>query len=99
MDARRQVHLEFDQPAVAHLLAIKLSGGVTCAHVAAAVKLASDAYRASLVDRVAPLCVDLRANAALISAELTEWQRITTSDALEGIVRPSAASTAAPPRV
>ena len=47
-----KVGLQSDQPAVALLLATKLSSGVTCAHVAAALARAADTYRATIVEKV-----------------------------------------------
>ena len=51
-----KVELESDQPAVALLLATKLTSGVTCAHVAAALARASDIYRATIVEKVRRQC-------------------------------------------
>lgn len=77
------VTMDFDQPRVASLLASHVNGGIlTCQYVAAAVRGALDVHKATMVQRLAPRCVDLGQNGNLISNELSEWDRIITQRSL-----------------
>jgi hypothetical protein len=55
--------------------------GLTCAHVSSVVRVAKQ-FRTELVSALAPLCYDLKTNAATITSELDEWERLCTKKTL-----------------
>jgi len=77
------VGLEYDQPRAAEVMAKKLSGGLTCEHISATLSAAAAAYRAAMVHKLAPLCVDLQQNKALIVKQLSQWERVITESDLK----------------
>ena len=79
-----EVNLEFKQPQVAELLASRLVSGLSCQHVAAAVRSASKSAttRSNIVEKVLPRVVD-KANCGLVVAELTSWEQIVCIKTIE----------------
>ena len=73
----------FNQVPVAEVLAGKIAGGVTCAHLAAAVQAADEFRRTDVVKAVGPLCADRGANAGAVTALLSDWEQIVTRSAFD----------------
>ncbi|CAB9497567.1 Arrestin domain containing [Seminavis robusta] len=78
------VNVDFDQPRVAAILSPVVNGGqnLTCEYCAAAVKGTTEWNRPTMVERLAPSCVDLQQNYHLIRSELNEWDQIITARSL-----------------
>ena len=76
------VSLEFEQPKVAELLGRELRGGVTAEHIIWANRRAAQQQRPAIVEKLAPLCVDLPENVTAIEAGLSEWERILSKRVL-----------------
>jgi hypothetical protein len=75
---------EIDQVAVAKVLAQAMtSTGITCRHVAAAVK-SSLYYKKELAREIGPLCSDFEDNYILISAQLDTWGNICSQEVFNG---------------
>lgn len=74
------VNMDFNQPLIALRLAPILNGGsnFTCEYCAAAVRCTSEWNRATIVEKLVHLCVDLVVNKHLIQEELSEWDQIIT---------------------
>ena len=82
-----QVTLPFDKPQIAACLAQALqqqgsdSSTFTCAHVVAALKVASEMHRSTLVEKTIFFCSDLATNQDQILSQLTDWEKLMTSHA------------------
>jgi hypothetical protein len=74
-----------NQPRVAALLADYVNGGdaLTCAYAAAAVAATAAWYRATTVQKLLPLCVDLPTQHDLLRRELSEWEQTVTHVSFE----------------
>jgi len=83
------VHLAFDQPRVALLLASHLhqGRGIQCADAAAAIRNAFPQHRAVMAQRLLPLCTDAKQNHERVRTELNEWERTVTSGVFEEVLR------------
>ena len=83
----QQVALDFDQPKIAVCLAQTLqqqgtdSSGFTCAHVVAALNVASEWNRATVVEKNISYCSDLVTNQDQILSQLTDWEKLVTERA------------------
>ena len=82
-----QVSLTFDQARVAELVGRVLAekGTLTCAHTAQALQASQGLSRQLVLKALAPLCVDLESDGALIVSVLTEWERVLARD-IPGLV-------------
>lgn len=74
------VHVDFDQPRVATLLA-GCRPHLTCAHVVEAVRNTADWNRSNMVNSLLPFCVDGATNGNLVLDELSDWERTVTEAA------------------
>jgi len=74
------VNVETDQPRVAALMASTLNGGngLTCSYAASAVQNSADWTRCAMVERLAPLCIDVAFESSVLRAELNEWEVLVT---------------------
>lgn len=88
------VHIDFDQPRVAELLAQNYRRrhshhhhnnnnhpGFTCAHLGHAVRNTAEWARADMVIKLLPYCVDVATHQNLVRKELNDWQRTVTEEA------------------
>ena len=73
------VHVDFDQPRVAFLLA-SCRPDFSCAHLAAALRNTAEWTRTNMVHKLLPCCSDVVANEALVLDELNEWERVVTEE-------------------
>jgi hypothetical protein len=78
----RKVSSEFDQPAVAVLVAEKVPA-FTCEYAVEALRAASEWNRQTIVERLLPHCTDLRQNQQRIKKELTDWEKTVTERAFQ----------------
>ena len=74
------VDFVFDKPAVAELIATKIT--FTCAHAAAAIRSCSH-DRPSMVRAILGHCVDKQTNMGQVTAVLTEWVRDVLAEELQ----------------
>jgi len=77
-----KVTMEFDQADVAVLVASVVTN-FGCAYVVAILGSVSDWMRIQFVQKMIPLCADLRQNKSLILNELTDWERVSTEHDFE----------------
>jgi hypothetical protein len=87
------VHVAFDQPRVALLLAPHLSRGLTCEYIVAAIRNTTDHHRAMMLQRLLPHCTDASINHSLIRSELNEWETTLVNTALEDAIRRTASDS------
>jgi len=78
----KKVTMEFDQADVAVLVASVVTN-FGCAYVVAILGSVSDWMRIQFVQKMIPLCADLRQNKSLILNELTDWERVSTEHDFE----------------
>jgi hypothetical protein len=76
----KHVNMDFRQASVATMVAEKVDKFM-CAHVVAALKTVSDWNRASLVEKLLPLCQDLKENHQNIVDQLSNWDQTVTASA------------------
>jgi hypothetical protein len=74
----KKVDSDFDQPAVAVLIAEHTSN-FTCQHVVSAIHITSDWNRATFVEKLFKLCKDSTTNSNVIKQELTDWEKTVTA--------------------
>jgi len=69
-----------DQPRVAALLAEYVNGGdeLTCAWAAAAVQATNPHYKSATLQRLVPLCTDIKQNHNMLRQELSAWEQTVT---------------------
>ena len=73
----KAVQIEFDQAAMAELLAPAMNGGnFTHEYIIAALRVVSDWIRTQLLSKLLPLCTDIKKNVNVIGMELTEWEMV-----------------------
>jgi hypothetical protein len=83
------VHVAFDQPRVALLLAPYLSrgGGLTCEYIVEAIRNTTDHHRAMVLQKLLPHCTDASINHNLIRSELNEWETTLVNTVLEEAIQ------------
>ena len=71
------VCMEFDQPQVAELLAphVGAGNGFTCAYCLCALENAAQWNRTAMVQKLLPLCVDVRTGFTILQEELSPWEK------------------------
>ena len=84
------VHVDFDQPRVATLLA-GCCHNLTCDHVVEAVRNTADWNRSNMVNSLLPFCGDVATRGNFVLDELNDWERTVTEAAFRR------ASGSAPP--
>ena len=82
----QKVTMEFDQADVAILVASVVTD-FGCAYVVAILGSVSDWMRIQFVQKMIPLCADLRQNKSLILNELTDWERVSTEHDFEAALK------------
>ena len=78
----KQVDMDFDQPAIAKMIAEKMEK-FSCEHALAAVKSTKQWNRGTMVENLLPHCYDLSSKSQIIKDELSDWEKITTQSAFE----------------
>ena len=75
------VNMDFDQPRLAALLAPHVNGGdcLTCVYCLSAIQSAAQWNRTAMVQKLLPLCVDIRANFEMLQQELSPWEQTVTA--------------------
>jgi len=74
-----EVDLEFHKSEVATLTAGAIQN-FSCDHCIAAIRVATDFVRSNMLEKLLPLCVDLRTGQGKIKAELTDWEVLTSQN-------------------
>lgn len=71
------VKSSFEQPRAAEILAKHVPTGITCQHVAVALRyVATSTHKADLIRLCAPLCYDLGQNRGVILQELSDFEKM-----------------------
>ena len=78
--------MEFDQTDVAELIAPAV-GNFSCEYVVTLLRSISDWLRIQFVQKLLPLCVDVKTNSNSILNELTEWETISTERDFENALK------------
>lgn len=78
----KAVSSDFEQPAVAELLA-KQVDQFTCQHAVLALQNTSDWSRGNVLEKLLPEIKDLKANQKLIRNELSEWELMVAQNTLD----------------
>lgn len=68
--------MDFDQPRVAAMLALYVNEGCfTCDYCLSAIQNAAQWNRTAMVQKLLPLCVDVRTGFAMLQQELSPWEQ------------------------
>lgn len=73
------VCMEFDQPRVAELLAPHVGNDFTCAYCLSALENAAQWNRTAMVQKLLPLCVDVRSGFTMLQEALSPWEKTVTA--------------------
>jgi len=73
--------MDFDQPRVAAMLAPHVNGGncFTCAYCLKAIQNAAQWNRTAMVQKLLPLCVDVRSEFTMLQEHLSPWEQTVTA--------------------
>ena len=69
--------MEFDQTDLALLVAPAIEN-FTCVYVVAILRSVSEWLRIQFVQKLIPLCSDLKTNSSLILDEMSDWEKVST---------------------